>query len=70
MSDFKYPDVRRSSFCEELHGTKVEDPYRWLEDPDGKETGVFVEAQNQVSRPYLDSSPIRDQYHARLSNEH
>lgn len=68
MSQFKYPVVRRDGgCCEELHGVKVKDPYRWLEDPDSEETGAFVEAQNEVSRPFLDSSPIRNQYHARFT---
>ncbi len=61
-----YPDVRRDeSCCEELHGVKVADPYRWLEDPDSEETAGFVAAQNKLSAPFIASSPIRNQFHQR-----
>lgn len=33
-----YPKVERGDVVEELHGVQVADPYRWLEDPDSKET--------------------------------
>lgn len=33
-----YPKVERGDVVEELHRVKVADPYRWLEDPDSKET--------------------------------
>jgi len=43
-SQWEYPPVRRDeNFYEELHGYKIYDPYRWLEDPDSEETKVKFE---------------------------
>lgn len=66
MAQWKYPEVRRDDSCsEELHGLKVEDPYRWLEDPDCEETAAFVKAQNELSAPFISSSSVRNKFHAR-----
>jgi len=65
-SRYEYPKVRKEeSIVEELHGVKVPDPYRWLEDPDCSETESFVKAQNLVSRPFLESCPLRSKFHSR-----
>ncbi|XP_066268669.1 prolyl endopeptidase-like [Branchiostoma lanceolatum] len=67
MSAIKYPEARRDdSAIDDYHGTKVPDPYSWLEDPDGEETKAFVEAQNKITVPYLEKCAVRKQFQARL----
>ena len=46
---------------------KVEDPYRWLEDPDSAETQEFVRLQNEVTTPYIQESPIVGEIKTRLT---
>lgn len=49
-----YPKVRRDiNFFEEIHGRKVFDPYRWLEQPDSDETKKFVDEQSKLTDSYL-----------------
>ncbi|KAA3609094.1 MAG: S9 family peptidase [Planctomycetota bacterium] len=54
------------SLVEDYHGTKVADPYRWLEDLDSPRTRRWVEAQNAVSSRFLNSLPDRDYFLNRL----
>jgi len=64
---FSYPTTRRGSDVDEYFGTKVADPYRWLEAPDAPETAAWVSAQNAVTRGYLQNSPDRDALVKRLT---
>ncbi|XP_017099168.2 prolyl endopeptidase [Drosophila bipectinata] len=51
-----YPIARKDPTVEDdFHGTPIKDVYRWLEDPDAAETEEFVNAQNNISRPFLES---------------
>jgi prolyl oligopeptidase len=62
-----YPDTKKLDLVEELHGVKVADPYRWLEDDHAADTKAWVEAQNQVTFAYLDRIPERTRLKARLT---
>lgn len=66
MTKFDYPAARRSDVQDDYHGTLVPDPYRWLEDPDSEETAAFVEAQNALTRRYIDAIPGRAGIEERL----
>src|SRR4029077_3815010 len=45
---------------EVLHGLKITDPYRWLEDQDSPRTREWLVAQREYTRWYLDAIPGRD----------
>ncbi|MBK9796256.1 MAG: S9 family peptidase [Holophagaceae bacterium] len=62
-----YPVTRKGDVVDDYHGTKVADPYRWLEDDRSQETAAWVEAQNQVTQAYLGQIPERKAIEARLT---
>jgi prolyl oligopeptidase len=63
----KYPSTQRGDQTDDYHGTKVADPYRWLEDPNSKQTREWIDAQNKVTNAYLESIPERDNVRRRLT---
>jgi len=62
-----YPTTRQADQVDDYHGTKVADPYRWLEDPDSDETKAWVEAQNKVTFGYLEDIPQRETLKQRIT---
>lgn len=62
-----YPQTRKVDQVDTYFGTKVEDPYRWLEQENSPETSQWVEAENKVTFAYLDRIPYRDALKARLT---
>jgi prolyl oligopeptidase len=62
-----YPESKKVDQTDDYHGTKVADPYRWLEDLDSADTRAWVAAQNQVTFAYLNDIPARAQIKQRLT---
>lgn len=64
-----YPESRKdTTVVDEYFGTKVSDPYRWLEDDTSEETAEWVKAQNKVTFGYLDQIPYRGKIKDRLTD--
>ncbi len=62
-----YPPARQSDVADDYHGTRVPDPYRWLEDPDSPETRAWIEAENRLTEGYLSHIPERAAIRTRLT---
>lgn len=61
-----YPQTKKGETVDDYHGTKVADPYRWLEDDWSEETKQWVTDQNKVTFGYLDKISYRAQWLKRL----
>src|SRR2546428_13173448 len=62
-----YPLARKSDVVDDYHGTKVADPYRWLEDPDSPESRAWIDAENRLTTAYLAEIPARTRIRDRLT---
>jgi len=60
------PETRRDDHADVLHGVRVPDPYRWLEDVDSEETAAWTGAQDALTRSVLETIPFRDAIRERL----
>ena len=51
---------------DDYHGTRIADPYRWLEDPDSENTEAWVESQNEVTQAFFETIQSRESIRKRL----
>ncbi|MDP9111010.1 MAG: prolyl oligopeptidase family serine peptidase [Candidatus Eremiobacteraeota bacterium] len=58
-SRLQYPDAERGNVSDTYFGTRVADPYRWLEDLDSAQTRAWVTAQAALSASYFAAIPER-----------
>lgn len=60
------PATVRDPVSETLHGTTIEDPYRWLEDQDSPRTRRWLDAQNAYMEAVLGTRPGLEAIEKRL----
>jgi len=56
----KYPHADTVDVVDDYFGTKVADPYRWLEDDTSAKTATWVKSQQEFTQAYLAKIPFRD----------
>ena len=66
FAQIKYPETKKVDQVDDYFGTKVSDPYRWLEDDKSPETAAWVAAENKITQDYLSKIPFREQVRKRL----
>lgn len=66
VAQVTYPKAHKDNTVDVYFGEKVADPYRWLEDDMSAQTAEWVDAENDVTRKYLDNIPMRKNILKRL----
>ena len=66
VAQVTYPKAHKDNTVDVYFGEKVADPYRWLEDDMSAQTAEWVDAENAVTRKYLDNIPMRKNILKRL----
>ncbi|MCU0251590.1 MAG: prolyl oligopeptidase family serine peptidase [Vicinamibacterales bacterium] len=63
---YHYPQVKKVNQVDDFFGTKIADPFRWLEDSDAPDTRAWIDAQNALTFGYLKQIPERERISKRL----
>jgi prolyl oligopeptidase len=53
-------ETRKVDVVDDYHGVQVTDPYRWLEESDSADVKAWTDAENAVTRRFLDAIPGRE----------
>jgi prolyl oligopeptidase len=64
---YKYPEAKKAGQVDDFFGTKIADPYRWLEDSDAPDTRAWIDAENALTFRYLNQIPERERINTRLT---
>jgi prolyl oligopeptidase len=61
-----YPQTKKTDTVDNYFGTRIADPYRWLEDDNSEETKAWVQEENKISFGFLAKIPFREDFKKRL----
>ena len=67
MQKLDYPKPPKGDVVDDYFGTKVADPYRWMEDLDSPQVKQWVDAENKITFGYLEQIPQREQIKRRMT---
>ena len=62
----RYPAARRDDVVDTIHGVKVADPYRWLEDATKPDVQQWMRDEDKLTRDLLSHVPSRAKLQSRL----
>ena len=63
----KYPSSKKQNVIDMFYGTKVVDPYRWLEDGQSDQTKKWITEQNELTQSYIKKISFREKINKRLN---
>lgn len=66
MAQITYPKAQKDGTVDDYFGTRVADPYRWLENDRSEAAAQWVAAENEVTNAYLRKIPFRAKLLERL----
>ena len=67
-NSLNYPETKKVIHTDEYFGTKVEDPYRWLEDDMAADTKDWVQREVAFTNTYLANIPFREELRSQLKD--
>jgi len=62
-----YPESKKVDQVDNYFGTKVADPYRWMEDLSSAELAEWVKQENALTEKYLSAIGMRGQFKSRIT---
>ncbi len=67
QAQLTYPITKKVEQIDDYFGTKVTDPYRWMEDDKAEEIKQWIDEQNKITFAYLEKIPYREKIRQRVT---